>query len=743
MLESLIVASNVSRKDSDAILKRWNTFLCTSHCPNFAHNISLVVDLLALILILMRPSSWLPVPEASDFSLQNLPYGVFSPTGRTTRRRCATVIGETVLDLSLLEEAGLFDDITVTSIFRGDTLNPFLESQPSVWRQVRNRLIDLLDDESDDMRLRANENLQKAAFHMIGDVTLHLPIKIGDYTDFYSSREHATNVGTMFRGKDNALQPNWLYLPVGYHGRSSTIQVSGHSFPRPSGQLQKNPTDATQGSVYGPSRLLDFELEMAAVVGGPSNTGPMDIDQAKERIFGFMLMNDWSARDIQKWEYVPLGPFTSKNFATTVSPWIVPAEALKPFQVPTSAGSQVNPEPHDYLKDPEYSSYDIRLTVAIQPENDDNSHIVATSNFSHLYWNPSQQLVHHSVTGCTMRAGDLLGSGTISGTEQTAFGSLLELSWKGTKEVAVGQATRKFLQDGDTVVMRGCCKSDQYGCVGFGECRATVLPAKSKLSGGSYNNTVSHRYKDVRLYGFWRSSSTWRVRSVLNYKGIPYETVAVNLTTRENQADRYKVVNTGMQVPVLECTDTETGKTFRLTQSVAIVEFLEEAFPQKSVFPAGVEQRAMCREMVEIVNSGIQPLQNSFYLERLELGSKGSIVAADEARHAIEKGLVHLQDLASKCQSKYRGPFCAGTFSPSLADFCIFPQLANGRRFNVDVVSYGRVEALTKRCISHTLFVSVAQQDDVCPTLVLAEGASKTALWYQLSKPDVQPDAIS
>lgn len=639
-------------------------------------------------------SSWLPVTEGSEFSLQNLPYGVFSPISSggclSSRRRCGTVLGETVIDLSLLEEAQLFDDITISSnMFREETLNPFLEQRPAVWRMVRQRLVDLLDANSNNSQLRDNGQLQKAAFYALDSVTLHLPIQVGEYTDFYSSREHATNVGTMFRGKDNALQPNWLHLPVGYHGRSSTIHVSGHDFCRPVGQLQKNPADPSQGSTLGPCQQLDFELEVAAVVGGPPNQGPMNMAQAKERIFGFMLMNDWSARDIQKWEYVPLGPFTSKNFATTVAPWIVPAEALKAFQVPTSAGRQVNPKPLEYLHDPEYSSYDIRLTVAIQPEHDKDSHIISTSNFSHLYWNPPQQLVHHSVTGCTMRAGDLLGSGTISGTEPTSFGSMLELSWQGTKEVPVGSAVRKFLQDGDTVIMQGSCQKEGFGAIGFGRCQAKVLPPITKISSrsGYREETVVPRYTNFRLHGFWRSSSTWRVRLALHYKSIPFQNIPVDLAKKENETVSFTAVNKAGQVPVLECTDTQTGRTIKLTQSVAIIDFLEDIVPHKSLYPVDVEHKAKVREMVQIVNSGIQPLQSISYLERLEQKSNGSISAVDEAREACQKGLAHLEDLANQLHSDFGGVYCAGTFSPSLADFYVFPQLVNARRYKVDVVS--------------------------------------------------------
>jgi len=661
----------------------------------------------------MLLSSWIPVPEKSEFSLQNLPYGVFSLTGRTDRR-CGTIVGETVLDLSLLEEAGLFDDVAPPGIFREKLLNSFLECRPDVWRSVRNRLVDLLVEKGGDTRLMNNENLQSVAFHSLKGVKLHLPIQVGDYTDFYSSREHATNVGIMFRGKDNALQPNWLHLPVGYHGRSSTIQVSGHSFPRPTGQLQKNPDNPFEGNIFGPSKLLDFELEVAAVVGGPPNQGPMDIAQARERIFGYMLMNDWSARDIQKWEYVPLGPFTSKNFATTVAPWIVPAEALEAFRVPTSAGTQDNPEPLPYLKDPEYSSYDIQLNVAIQPENSLDPYVISKSNFLHLYWNPSQQLVHHSVTGCVMKAGDMLGSGTISGTDPTSLGSMLELSWKGTKEILVGNQVRKFLHDGDTVIMRGCCEKDGWGRVGFGECRATVLPPTRQLRSGG--DAVNARYRSFKLYGFCQSSSTWRVRMVLDYKNIPYETLAINLRRKENQSESHKNINALGQVPAFECFDTEMEKVIRLTQSIAIVDFLEDGLPgRKSIYPRDLEQKMKVKEMVEIVNAGIQPLQNKFYLERLEVSSNGTISAAREAHDIIEKGLRTIETIAQELQSTFGGMFCAGTFSPTLADFCVLPQLVNARRCNVEVSS-------------------------VCPTLVSVESISKNAQWYMSSRPQAQPD---
>jgi len=331
-----------------------------------------------------------------------------------------------------------------------------------------------------------------------------------------------------FRGPDNALQPNWLHLPVGYHGRASSIFLSGSdaAVVRPSGQLQKNATEPKEGSTYGPCRLCDFELEMAIFVGGPTNPPGTQVtmDEAEDRIFGFVVMNDWSARDIQKWEYVPLGPFGAKNWATTISPWVVTPMALEPFKCKTSAGEQVDPTPLPYLIDKNYGSYDIKLGVDIQgdgmakPEviqihvviqhnttqNNTTQHNttltlasprlaqrVVTSNFANLYWNVKQQLVHHSVTGCNMRAGDLLGSGTISGQTEDSFGSMLEQCWKGTKEVKLGESgqIRKFLKDGDVVNMTGTCEKEGFGKVGFGNCMAKVLPAGSKLKAGAGNGT--------------------------------------------------------------------------------------------------------------------------------------------------------------------------------------------------------------------------------------------------------------
>jgi len=384
---------------------------------------------------------------------------------------------------------------------------------------------------SPDPRLQRNAALRDRAFHPLVETLYHLPAKIGDYTDFYSSREHATNVGIMFRGKDNALQPNWLHMPIGYHGRSSSVYPSisnganggGENvgdetmsfIRRPCGQLQIDPSDPIKGSAYGPCKLMDFELEVAFFVGGSTNHDgdrdgnsgkPLTLVQANDRIFGYVLMNDWSARDIQKWEYVPLGPFTSKNFATTISTWVVTPMALEPFRCETSAGKQggtnhrsgggtelsegvdvggdgegenCDPTPLEYLRDPNYGSYDVSLAVSLQP-NTSASKItrICQSNLKHMYWSSVQQLVHHSVTGCPMNAGDLLASGTISGKERCNFGSMLELSWKGTRQIVLdGGEVRKFLQDGDAVIMNGWCEKKGVGRVGFGLCSGRVLPA--------------------------------------------------------------------------------------------------------------------------------------------------------------------------------------------------------------------------------------------------------------------------
>jgi fumarylacetoacetase len=667
---------------------------------------------------IMALSAWLEIPNNSDFSLNNIPFGVCSLTGEaSSRKRCVTAIGDKVIDLSILEDAGCFSDISNLSatVFSQPTLNAFLAHPHFVWQSVRERLINLFKSNGGDETIRSNLALQKSAFYETFQVMMHLPVEIGDYTDFYSSREHATNVGTMFRGKDNALQPNWLHLPVGYHGRSSTIFPSGQPIRRPRGQLQKDPKDPKKGSVYGPSKLMDFELEMAFFVGGPPNPPgeSLTMEQAKQRIFGFCLMNDWSARDVQAWEYVPLGPFTAKNFGTTISPWIIPTQALDIFACPTSAQAQTDPKPLPYLQDPTYSSYDIHLEVSIQPEGEETAHTICKSNLRNLYWNAAQQLVHHSVTGCVLRAGDLLASGTISGQTQDSFGSMLELSWKGSREVPVGKQVRKFLKDGDTVIMKGFGYKEGHGRVGFGECSGKLLPALVSDPPASKEEKVTPtmaRYQDFKLYSYWRSSSSWRVRIALQGKGILYESIPVNLKQGEQCNDGFLEKNSMGQVPVFECTDTSTGEVVRMTQSLAIMEFIDHILPdRKSLFPQDPMDKIAAVEMVEIINSGIQPLQNAPMVMSLERASEGKIVAKDFAQNAISRGLKALEKLVEQRQEKYHGPFCMGNFSPTLVDACLIPQIYNARRFGVDMeMEFPTLAKIDRLCATHPWFVSAA-----------------------------------
>jgi fumarylacetoacetase len=425
-------------------------------------------------------SSWVEgANEHGHFTIHNLPFGVFSTEGEGPR--VGVAIGDFILDLAAAAKADLFNGINEMDsafwigMFDSPTLNRFMERERCDWRAIRGKVGELLSSSE-------SQAAASACLVHVSTAKMHLPATIGDYTDFYSSREHATNVGTMFRGAENALQPNWLHLPVGYHGRSSSVVVSGTDLHRPNGQLQLDNADPSKGSTYGPCRLMDFELEMAFFVGGKAtNLGePVSMADAEDKIFGMVLMNDWSARDIQKWEYVPLGPFGSKNFGTSISPWVVSLDALKPFQCETSAIKQ-DPTPLPYLIDPDYSSYNIDLSVSIQPEGCNEKYKVGSSNFKHLYWTIKQQLVHHTVTGCNVKAGDLMGSGTISGINESAYGSMLELSWRGSKEVVLKEdgdqkLIRKFLQDGDTVVMEASCVQGDVR-VGFGDCTGKVLPA--------------------------------------------------------------------------------------------------------------------------------------------------------------------------------------------------------------------------------------------------------------------------
>jgi len=702
------------------------------------------------------------------------------------------------VDLHLLAEAGLLDELVAPSdngvtkisnfhpriVFCQPSLNDFMACDKKVWVAVRNRLISLFmaaGDEDDVIEpnpsLQNNLPLQSNSMHLLENTLYHLPATIGDYTDFYSSREHATNVGIMFRGKDNALQPNWLHMPIGYHGRSSSIFPSlstsrGSSvgsgkmstIRRPCGQLQIDASDPTKGSTYGPCKLMDFELEVAFFVGGPTNRDepptadnkepigkPLTLDEAANRIFGYVLMNDWSARDIQKWEYVPLGPFTAKNFATTISTWVVTSMALDPFRCETSAGKQGgddlkmnddaeelnvgkgDPTPLDYLKDPNYGSYDVNLTVSLQPSNTQKTTKVCQSNLKHMYWSSVQQLVHHSVTGCPMRAGDLLASGTISGKEQHNFGSMLELSWKGNREIILDGAegskeVRKFLKDGDAVIMEGWCRKEGIGRVGFGQCSARILPAipfpyevEEKIVQAATATQPTPKFTNFKLYGFWRSSCTWRVRIALAAKEIPYEIVPIYLFSKEQMIDDYTAKNHMQQVPTLEFND-ETDTIVRITQSLAIIEFLDSAFADRGgmILPLEPIARAKAKEIAEIVNSGIQPLQNLSTIQTLDSmaaqqGNPDEGVGKKFAKEAIEKGLSILEDKISRLHAADRkaGPFAVGSFGPTIADICLVPQFYNGRRFGIEV-------------------------ERICPTIVQIENACKNHPWFRAVLPDMQ-----
>jgi fumarylacetoacetase len=411
-------------------------------------------------------SSWVAVPLGSDFPIQNLPFGIFKTKGE--KPRVCSAIGDYVVDLAKVNDLAFFADLEIPkSIFYNQYINDFMALGKDMTRAVRDRLSEILDENETKWNSR---EMAKHIFYKMDEVELLIPIQIGDYTDFYSSIEHATNVGIMFRDPANALLPNWKHLPVGYHGRASSIVVSGTEIKRPKGQ--QIPKDSKQ-PVYGPCKLLDFELEMGFVIGQKTNLGDtVSIQKAEDYIFGMCLFNDWSARDIQKWEYVPLGPFLGKNFASTMSPWIVVMDALEPFRVP---GPAQDPPVLPYLKYDGDKNYDINLAVKIKPEGS-RSTIVSESNFKYMYWNMSQQLTHHTVNGCNINVGDLYASGTISGKTPESYGSMLEISWQGTKAVQMADGTeRKFIAD-DTVILEGWCEKDGVR-IGFGEAVGKVLPA--------------------------------------------------------------------------------------------------------------------------------------------------------------------------------------------------------------------------------------------------------------------------
>lgn len=412
--------------------------------------------------------SWIEVDKNSDFPIQNLPFGVFKT--QSSSPRVGIAIGDHVLDLAVLNKLGFLKNLNIdNSVFTNQYLNDFIALGKPTWRALRQRISDLLN--ADNAELRDNKEALDKVLQYISNVQMLMPVRVGDYTDFYSSIDHATNVGTMFRDPANALLPNWKHLPVGYHGRASSIIISGTNFHRPKGQTK--PADSDQ-PVFGPTKLLDFELEVAFIIGKPTELGnSVSTAEADEYIFGLTLFNDWSARDIQTWEYVPLGPFLAKNFASTVSPWIVTLDALEPFR---TEGYKQEPKVLPYLEYTGDRNLDIQLEVSIQPENS-NENIVCHSNYKYMYWTMEQQLAHHTVNGCNINIGDMMASGTISGPTPNSFGSMLELSWRGTKPLKMNDGTeRKFINDNDTVIIRGYCEKDNIR-VGFGEATGKVLPA--------------------------------------------------------------------------------------------------------------------------------------------------------------------------------------------------------------------------------------------------------------------------
>jgi len=413
--------------------------------------------------------SWLQVNEGSDFPIQNIPFGVF-----ITKDDIITIgtrIGEFTIDLSAFQQLGYFDGIPLTyDMFMQDSLNDFISDGRKTWRLVRNRIAEVFDENN--ASLRDNPKHKEVIIFDVNEVEMLLPINVGDYTDFYSSKEHATNVGVMFRGKDNALMPNWLHMPIGYHGRSSSVVVSGTPIHRPYGQ-SISLDESTP--VFGPSKRLDMELETAFITTDVNNLGEtISIDEAKDYIFGMVLLNDWSARDIQKWEYAPLGPFLGKSFASTISPWIVTMDALEPFRCD---GPKQDPIPLPYLqKKGSNNTFDIKLQAVLETENGDLN-VLSESNFKYLYWTMPQQLVHHTMNGCNVRSGDMMGSGTISGPTKSSYGSMLEITWAGKEPLTLKDGTsRIFFQDGDNIILRGYCKNDDVR-IGFGKCTGKILPA--------------------------------------------------------------------------------------------------------------------------------------------------------------------------------------------------------------------------------------------------------------------------
>jgi fumarylacetoacetase len=406
-------------------------------------------------------NTWLSVPENSDFSIHNLPFGVFVRDGE---HHIGVAIGDRIIDLNLAVDLGLFNGSNWnTASLKSGILNDFISEGKAAWSDVRQTLQNALTN-TDSLLHKEQDRL---LVNRIG-AEMVVPVHVGDYTDFYSSIEHATNVGKMFR-PDNPLLPNWKHIPVGYHGRSSSIVMSGTEIKRPSGQLMPPDADAP---VFGKSKRMDFELEMAFVIGKSTKLGDtIDISQAEDHIFGKVIFNDWSARDIQKWEYVPLGPFLGKNFGSTISPWIVTMEALEPFRCESV---KQDPEVLPYLQYSGDKNFDINLEVDLTPENGQPT-TISKSNFKYMYWNMAQQLTHHTVNGCNVRVGDMMASGTISGKDKNSYGSMLELSWGGKEKIALeGGEERTFIEDGDTITMRAYCEKEGVR-VGFGECVGKII----------------------------------------------------------------------------------------------------------------------------------------------------------------------------------------------------------------------------------------------------------------------------
>jgi fumarylacetoacetase len=413
--------------------------------------------------------SWIEIKADSDFSLQNVPYGIGVIPG--SGKCICTRIGETVVNLAAMARLGYFDQQGFkVSDFEKPVLNDFIAKGKKATCTIRNIIQECFTEKNcSDTEISL---VRQMALHAESEVRMLMPLQVGDYTDFYSSIEHATNVGMMFRDPANALLPNWRHIPVGYHGRASSILVSGVEVHRPKGQVKPADSDLP---VFGPTNQLDFELETAFVIGKENPLcESISTADAEDYIFGMVLFNDLSARDIQSWEYVPLGPFLSKNFASVISPWVVTMDALESFRC---SGPEQQPEVLPYLQFEGDSNFDIKLEVLIKPENSQEAS-VCNSNFKYMYWNMNQQLAHHTINGCNMRIGDLCGSGTISGSDAGSYGSMLELTWKGTKPITLPDGSeRKFINDNDTVIMRGFCEKDGTR-VGFGEAVVKILPAK-------------------------------------------------------------------------------------------------------------------------------------------------------------------------------------------------------------------------------------------------------------------------